>query len=144
MRLLCIIIGSIFAALAGSFFTTTIPQPIFLFRDVLGLVPVRNHGIAFSISFGQIPQAIFILCALSFICWSAYTTQRTRLDDWGYGLLIGGALANIIDRLMDGAVEDIFKIGSFPIFNVADITITIGVVILVLPLIWKRPSSPNC
>ncbi len=141
MRLLLIIIGSLIVALTASFITTTIDQPVFLIGDFIGLVPVQNHGIAFSMNFGVTLQSILIFTALLFICWSAYTTQRTRLDDRGYGLLIGGAIANIIDRLMDGAVEDIFKIGSFPIFNVADIAITIGVVVLVMPSVWRRPSS---
>lgn len=143
MRLLLVIIGSLIVTLTASFITTIIDQPVFLIRNFIGLVPVQNHGIAFSISFGQTPQSILILCALSFICWSAYKTQRTRLDDWGYGLLIGGALANIIDRLIDGAVEDIFKIGSFPIFNVADIAITIGVVLLILPSAWHKKKEVN-
>jgi lipoprotein signal peptidase len=48
----------------------------------------------------------------------------------GFGLIIGGALGNVADRLLDGHVTDFFQVGAFPIFNVADSCITVGVVIL--------------
>jgi len=48
------------------------------------------------------------------------------------GLLLGGALGNIIDRVRDGAVTDFVKLPHWPAFNVADIAITVGVVVVAL------------
>jgi signal peptidase II len=47
------------------------------------------------------------------------------------GLLLGGALGNVVDRVRDGAVTDFLKIPHWPAFNVADVAITVGVVALV-------------
>ena len=53
------------------------------------------------------------------------------------GMLLGGALGNVIDRLRDGAVTDFIKLPGWPAFNVADISITLGV--LVLLYVTERP-----
>jgi signal peptidase II len=50
------------------------------------------------------------------------------------GLLLGGALGNVTDRLRDGAVTDFIKIPILPAFNVADMAITAGVVVLLVIL----------
>ena len=53
------------------------------------------------------------------------------------GMLLGGALGNVIDRIRDGAVTDFIKLPGWPAFNVADISITCGV--LVLLYVTERP-----
>ena len=50
----------------------------------------------------------------------------------GFGLIIGGALGNIVDRFDDGHVTDFIQIGWWPLFNIADSCISIGVIILLL------------
>jgi signal peptidase II len=54
------------------------------------------------------------------------------------GMLIGGALGNLIDRLVNGAVTDFIKLPLWPAFNVADTSITLGVLVLVWVLEGPR------
>lgn len=56
--------------------------------------------------------------------------QQKRL--WGATLVIAGALGNFVDRILYGGVVDFISIGSFPIFNVADIAICCGIAIMIL------------
>ena len=63
------------------------------------------------------------------------TSRATRTGRWIWlptGLLLGGALGNIIDRVREGAVIDFVKLPHWPAFNVADSAITIGVVVLLV------------
>jgi signal peptidase II len=63
-------------------------------------------------------------------------------------LVLGGAVGNLIDRLardpsfLHGRVVDFIRVGSWPIFNVADSAITIGVVLLAIR-VWKAPPAPR-
>jgi signal peptidase II len=61
--------------------------------------------------------------------------------DWtlrlAMGLQLGGAAGNLIDRLQTGRVTDFISIGSFPVFNIADSAISVGVVVLLLG-VWLR------
>ena len=73
-------------------------------------------------------------------CWSA-TSRCGRTAPWLWlptGLLIGGALGNLIDRLADGAVTDFIKLPLWPAFNVADMAITFGVLALLYVLEGRR------
>ena len=71
-----------------------------------------------------------------------YYPQVHAEDGWlrlAMGLQMGGALGNVIDRLMfEGRVTDFISIGAFPVFNVADSSITIGVLILLLGVWYKE------
>jgi signal peptidase II len=94
----------------------------------LKLVNVRNDGVAFGIDAGG--KTIVL------VLYFARHTARPLI--WlPTGLLIGGALGNIVDRIRDGAVTDFLKIPAWPAFNFADIAITAGVVALVLVLEGK-------
>ena len=102
------------------------------------IVHVRNEGVAFSrFSGGGTMVAVIVGAAL--VALVAYFV--THLDKplvWlPTGMLLGGALGNVIDRLRDGAVTDFIKLPGWPAFNVADIAITFGV--LVLLYVTERP-----
>ena len=102
------------------------------------IVHVRNEGVAFSrFSGGGTVVAVIVGAAL--VALVAYFV--THLDKplvWlPTGMLLGGALGNVIDRLRDGAVTDFIKLPGWPAFNVADIAITFGV--LVLLYVTERP-----
>jgi signal peptidase II len=101
----------------------------------LDLVRVNNDGIAFGFLGGG--QAIVVVAVagalVGLVVFFALNAGR-RLVWLPTGLLLGGALGNIIDRVRDGAVTDFLKIPHWPAFNVADIAITAGVVALVLSL----------
>ncbi len=100
----------------------------------LHLVDVRNDGIAFGALGGSWLVLVLVLAALVGIVgvFSAYATRRLA---WlTTGLLLGGALGNIVDRVRDGAVTDFIKLPYWPAFNGADVAITVGVLSLVLVL----------
>ena len=106
--------------------------------SLAGLHLSHNPGVAFGISFAPFVQMALILAALLAIVWMSRNV-RSFLQQIAYGLILGGGIANIIDRLPDGLVTDYFQIGTFPVFNVADSCITIGVLILILEmLVWRR------
>ncbi len=95
-----------------------------------GLLPTRNPGIAFGIQLPGGAQELLIFIALVLVIIAALHSERSSLGDWGYGLIVCGALGNVVDRIKDGFVTDFFQVGSFPIFNVADSCISIGVAML--------------
>ncbi|HEX6116068.1 MAG TPA: signal peptidase II [Solirubrobacterales bacterium] len=94
---------------------------------------VTNTGIAFGLfDDGEAFVILVTLAALALLVgW--FASDPTRPNLWlATGLLAGGALGNLADRLRDGAVTDFIDPPSWPAFNVADVAITAGVVILLL------------
>jgi signal peptidase II len=105
----------------------------------LKLVHVRNTGVAFSLfSGGGAVVLVFTFVALgALVGYLALRPARPWL--WlPTGLLIGGALGNLIDRIADGAVTDFIKLPHWPAFNFADMAITFGVLTLLWVLEGRR------
>ena len=118
-----------------------------LIGSFVGLEHIENPGIAFGITFLPWLQTLFITIALCIVFWMAFHTLRKsnalRLTPYAlaFGLILGGGLANVIDRLGDGLVTDFLQVGNFPIFNVADSCITVGVGLLLLEIFLKGKDS---
>jgi signal peptidase II len=108
------------------------------------LTRVTNSGIAFGLFSGgdDAPVIAFTAIALILIVgWFAFDSNRPLL--WlGVGLLAGGALGNLVDRLSDGGVTDFIDPPLWPAFNVADIAITAGVVVIALTAL-RVPPEPE-
>ena len=99
------------------------------------LIHTRNTGVAFSLFSGGGPIVVIIACvALAALLVFFITHLRTRLIWLPVGMLLGGAAGNLIDRARIGAVTDFAKIPHWPAFNVADIGVTFGVIILIFVL----------
>ena len=85
--------------------------------------------------------AVIVSCVLVF--WARQAPRATLAV--GFGLVIGGALGNVIDRIRFGAVADFLdfqRLGFFPwVFNVADSAITVGVVFLLLDSLRKEAAT---
>jgi signal peptidase II len=98
----------------------------------LEIVHVRNRGVAFGVLSGKPFVMVVVLLALAgLVVWFALHSRRRYV--WvPTGMLLGGALGNIIDRARDGAVTDFIKLPLWPAFNVADMSIVFGV----LALLW--------
>jgi signal peptidase II len=97
------------------------------------LVDARNHGVAFGFLPGH-HVAVTIIIGVAVLALLAYFLRNsTKPLIWlPTGMLIGGALGNILDRLRAGSVTDFIKLPlGWPPFNLADASITIGVVVLV-------------
>jgi signal peptidase II len=95
------------------------------------LVHVRNTGVAFgAFSGGGIIVVVLVTLALSALLYYFVTHIDKPLIWLPTGMLLGGSIGNIIDRIRDGAVTDFVKLPAWPAFNVADISITFGVLVL--------------
>jgi signal peptidase II len=102
------------------------------------LVHVRNEGVAFSrFSGGGTIVAVIVGAALLALVAYFVTHLNKPLVWLPTGMLLGGALGNVIDRVRDGGVTDFIKLPAWPAFNVADVSITFGV--LVLLYVTERP-----
>jgi signal peptidase II len=111
-------------------------------RDVVPgvrLVHVRNSGVAFGFfSGGGAVVLVFTFLALGVLV-AYFALRPTRPWLWlPTGLLVGGALGNLIDRLANGSVTDFIKLPLWPAFNVADMAITFGVIALIFVLEGRR------
>ena len=105
-------------------------------RDLLGpvkLVNTRHTGVAFGqLQDGGIIVSLVIALALGALLVYFARHASTPLIWLPTGMLLGGALGNIVDRVREGAVIDYLKLPHWPAFNVADSAITVGVVILLV------------
>jgi signal peptidase II len=104
--------------------------------DVLGPLEftlAHNSGVAFGLaSGGGVALVALTLVALAFV-GVLFARNPTRPWIWvAVGLLAGGALGNLIDRVRADAVTDYIDIFTWPPFNIADIAVTLGVVVLAL------------
>ena len=100
---------------------------------------VTNTGIAFGLfSDGEwLVIAVTVVALGLLVGW--FASDPTRPNLWfATGLLTGGALGNLADRVRDGAVTDFIDPPSWPAFNLADIAITVGVAILLIS--YMRPE----
>lgn len=86
-----------------------------------------------------VPLIALALIIAGFFVWKALasTPMSSLLILSGASLLIGGALSNITDRLTRGCIPDYFALGWFPAFNVADIGISIGTILLLIAILKK-------
>ena len=109
---------------------------------VFNLTYVRNYGAAFSFlaDHSGWQQYFFILLALAIsgmlVYFLAKNNAQQKIQNSAYALIIGGALANMVDRAYNGFVVDFFDfywdIYHYPVFNIADIAICIGAGLLAL------------
>ena len=110
---------------------------IYLIKNILYITNVHNTGAAFSILEGNTYLLIIIsIIALYILNKIKLDSNNNTLNNIGYSLLYGGIIGNLIDRIIYKYVKDfigiiIFKY-YFPIFNIADIAIVLGVLILII------------
>ncbi len=117
----------------------------------LAIVLVWNRGMSFGLLNTGDPLvpwilgAIAIAVAVGLVWWLA--RARHGLVVLGLGLVLGGAIGNLIDRLLYGAVVDFVLLHAggwhFPAFNVADSAITLGVIALLWDSLFTKPESPK-
>ena len=107
-----------------------------LWNDVFHFTYVINTGAAFSFFRGQVEilRWISLIVSLFLIIFIWYTPRLTLLEQLGYGLILSGAIGNGIDRFLFGYVVDFldFRLINFPVFNLADVAINIGVLLLLI------------
>ncbi len=119
--------------------------PRTLIPGVMDLVLVENSGAAFSLGEGATP--LFVLVALAVVAAVAYFIARTPQASLALvvsmSCVAAGGLGNMVDRLAKGTVTDFFctTFVSFPVFNVADIFVTLGVLVTFVLFMRMPPES---
>jgi lipoprotein signal peptidase len=126
-------------------------RPPITLTPFLDIVMVWNRGVSFGMFAGNAPGQALFLILLAVVIVAFLVTWLARGPGWlasrGIGLVIGGALGNVADRMLHGAVADFFyfHLGPYywPAFNVADAAICIGVALLCLDSMLSREKSPG-
>ncbi len=115
--------------------------------DFFRLTFIHNRGAAFGIDVGSpLLHLLFSLVALGALGWMFHTAPpEARLLRCSLSMVLGGALGNIVDRVRIGKVIDFFDFGlgdlRWPVFNVADTFVTIGIFLLILT--YSRQPGPQ-
>jgi signal peptidase II len=105
----------------------------------IGLKLTMNSGMAFGLGRGWLPLALQLIATMAVLAWLWHLikTPSGLLLRLPATIIASGAIANVIDRLVDGRITDFVVLGSWPAFNAADTAVTIGV-ILALTHSWPR------
>lgn len=98
------------------------------------ILHVKNMGAAFGLfqSGGTVLGVLAFVVAVVIIYYFPQIPDNEKLLQVALSMQLGGAVGNLIDRLTIGHVTDFISIGTFPVFNVADANITVGVGVLLL------------
>lgn len=114
---------------------------IFLIKKITGFILERNQGIAYSITLPHtilLTVVLIIIFILMILLVKAYK-RREFLIIYALSLIIVGAISNLIDRLRYDYVIDLITLTGWPVFNLADVMITAGVVLI----FWKMVRKGN-
>ena len=125
-------------------------NPIEIIGDTVTLTLIRNPGAAFSMATGMTWLLTLVAVGVVIGVIRIGRTLSSPWWAWGLGLVLGGALGNLVDRIfrspgpLQGHVVDFVSVGWWPVFNVADSAIVCGAILLVaLTLFGIEPSGPT-
>jgi len=113
----------------------------------LDITHIHNFGVSFGLFSETIPSLALILISIMVVLFMIYLFLGSKdvLENWGLFIIICGAIANIIDRSINGYVIDFiyFHINQFywPAFNFADIYISIGIIMIIVNMLKKIKKS---
>ena len=111
--------------------------------NFLDITHIHNFGVSFGLFAEIIPSSILIIIGLLVVIFIIYLlfNSKNNFEQWGLFIIICGAVANIIDRSINGYVIDFiyFHINKFywPAFNFADIYISIGIIMIIINMLKK-------
>jgi len=115
-------------------------QPIKIIPGLFDITLVLNDGAAFGLFKGK--AVFFIFISITVIAAIIIYILRNRCigksEFFALGLVLGGALGNLVDRIMFGRVVDFLDFQIWPVFNIADSCITIGAALLAYSFLFKR------
>ncbi|MEH2347301.1 MAG: signal peptidase II [Nostoc sp.] len=125
--------------------TFSLGQTLPLLPGIFHFTYVTNTGAAFSLLSGKVEWLRWLSLGVSLvlIAFALFGPTLNLWDQLGYGLILGGAMGNGIDRFVLGYVVDFldFRLINFAVFNVADSFISIGIVCLLIASLEKTPTS---
>ncbi len=118
-----------------------------LWPGIFHLTYTENTGAAFSLfaDSGYFLRYVSLIVSLALMAFAIWGPRMTRWEQAGYGLILAGAIGNGIDRFMQGYVVDLFNfiLIEFPVFNIADVAINIGVGCLIVGTFLQRSQEPE-
>jgi len=125
-------------------------------EDIVRLIPgllhvtnVHNYGAAFSFLSGAGARWFFVVLCIIFVLVVIYVLMKdiinTPVSRWMAVIVLAGAVGNCIDRIVCGYVVDMLELEfiRFPVFNVADIFITVGAILFCICILLEKPKSEN-
>ncbi len=114
-------------------------QSIPIIKNILHLTYITNTGSAFGLFKGL--NVFFILFSIIVIILIFYYLNKIKENEkallFAIGLLLGGTIGNLIDRVFYGVVTDFIDFRIWPVFNLADSAVSISVILLIV-LLWKK------
>lgn len=136
LSLICLIIDQITKILIIKFLPLS--DSVEIIKNFFYIIPTNNTGAAFSILIGQ--RIFLILITIAILVFLIQYIKKNKIerkiDIISFSFIIGGSLGNLIDRIIRGSVIDFIslKFGNynFPIFNIADTLIVVGVILLLI------------
>lgn len=121
-------------------------QSLPVWEGVFHFTFVTNKGAAFSLfsEQGEWLRWLSLVVSLALIALGLLT-RLSRWEQIGYGCILAGALGNGIDRFLFGEVVDFLELRliRFPVFNLADVSINIGIICLLIAALQPGPTSKN-
>lgn len=118
-------------------------ESIPIINNIFHLTYIENEGVAFGLFSGH--TTIFVLVSAVILAGLLIFVYKEYSQAWtlhyGTALVVSGAVGNIIDRAMKASVTDMFDCRIWPIFNVADIAVCVGFVLLVLYLLFSSEDN---
>ena len=123
-------------------------KPLQVIKDFFYLTLVHNEGAAWGIfSNTKIVILIGTMIALITIYHFIYCFKQNKRNTLAFGLLLGGLSGNLIDRLLFGHVRDFLDFYIFgydyPVFNIADICIVVGVILLIIAVLKGEDTNED-
>ena len=114
-------------------------QSVPIIDNVLHFTYLHNSGATWGILKGN--NILFII-ASGIVLVLIYNRREFKKFEFSYSLIIAGIIGNLIDRIFLGGVTDFIDFRIWPVFNIADSCITIGVIILIYSILRKERTSP--
>ncbi len=119
--------------------TMTLGQSIPIIKNIFHITYIENPGAAFGILANQRVLFLILTAVITGIMIYLYFSLQNKksIAALSLALVISGAIGNFIDRFLRGTVTDMFDFRIWPVFNIADICICVGIALLCYVLIFK-------
>ncbi len=122
----------------------TLTKSYVIIDKVFSIKYVTNTGAAFSLFENNIFILILISLIILVLAYNlSFSFKSNKINNITFGLLYGGILGNLIDRVFYGYVRDFISIFKFPVFNIADMAIVCGIILLIITSIKGELNSKS-
>lgn len=103
-----------------------------IIKNIFSIKYITNTGAAFSIMQNHSVALMVVSFVILLLVYNlSFSYKSDKLTDFSFGILYAGILGNLVDRCLFRYVRDYISIGNFPVFNLADICIVMGIVLII-------------